>query len=361
MSDPNEAKAADAPTPAAEPVAPAAPAVAPASPGPAPRHGWLAPVALTLACVALAGAGWGFWQTHSSLLEMQLQLARRIGDFDSSSTEARTAAKEARSVTEDLLVRITALETKAQDAQNQQLALATMYQELARSNDERLLADLEQGLLLVQQQLHLAGNIRAAVLGLEALEGRLAKLDKPQFNRLREAMSLDAARLRLLPAADVLGINARLDAMIQNVAKLKLETDMEPRPADEVSAEATLGWLERLRADAWGELKQLVRIRRLDHPEMPLLTPGQVYFLRQNLILRLLSARLSLLQRDETIFRSDISAAADWVKNYFNRQDPATQAMLDSLESIRELPVANREIDIQESLKALKAARSEAP
>lgn len=321
----------------------------------------MAPLALLVAILAMAAVGVGFWQSQSKLLDMQLQLARRIGDFDHSTREARTAAKEARAVTEDLLARITALETRSQDAQSQQLALAAMYQDLARSQDERLLADIEQGLLLVQQQLQLASNVRAAVLGLEAFEGRLAKLDKPQFTRLREAMSRDAARLKLLPAADILGINARLDALIQSVEKLKLEADIEPRPEVETSPSSALSWLERLREDAWGEIKQLVRIRRLDHPDLPMLAPNQVYFLRQNLILRLLSARLSLLQRDEAMFRADIAAATEWVSTYFNPQDAVTRSMLETLAAIKSLPVANKEIDIQDSLKALKSARSVAP
>ncbi|MBK6743892.1 MAG: uroporphyrinogen-III C-methyltransferase [Hydrogenophilales bacterium] len=335
-------------------------AVVPAGSGQA-RHDWPAYLALLVALFAVMVAGFAFWQMQSRLRDIELQLARRIGEFDVSAREARSAAKEARATTDDLLARIAALETKAQDAQNQQLALAAMYQDMARSQDDRMIADIEQGLLLAQQQLHLAGNVRAAIAGLESIDARLATLRKPQFARLREAVAWDAAQLRLLPAADVVGINARLDAMIQNVDALKLDSD--PAPIEKPPARQLPGmsWLDRWRDDAWGEIKQLIRIRRMDHPDLPLLAPNQAYFLRQNLKLRLLAARLSLLQRDETSFRGDLAAAEKWLTTYFNTHDALSQTLQGNLRTLATLPVAHKDMDIQLSLKALKAIRGEVP
>jgi uroporphyrin-III C-methyltransferase len=336
-----------------------APTETPAPPRSAARE-WPVLLALLIALLAVLVAGFAFWQMQTRMHDMELQLARRIGEFDVSAREARSAAKEVRATTEDLLGRLAALETRAQDAQNQQVALSAMYQELARSQDERMLADIEQGLLLAQQQLHLAGNVRAAIAGLEAIDTRLAALRKPQFARLREAVAMDAARLRLLPAADVVGINARLDAMIQNVDALKLDSD--PLPVDKAATGMPAGsWLDRWRTDAWGEIKQLIRIRRMDHPDLPLLSPSQAYFLRQNLKLRLLAARLSLLQRDESSFRGDLAAAEKWLSTYFTERDSLTQTMQGNLRSLATLPVAHKDIDIGESLKVLKAIRGEAP
>jgi uroporphyrin-3 C-methyltransferase len=119
--------------------------------------------------------------------------------------------------------------------------------------------------------------------------------------------------------------------------------------------------LARLGQEAWHEFKNLVRIRRLDHPELPLLTPSQAYFLSQNLKLRLLSARLAALQRDELGFRADLGSAGDWVKRYFNRKDAASVAFLAGIEELRRLPVAQQDAQIDASLKAARAARSHRP
>lgn len=339
----------------------AAASTAPAAAHPAiqqaPRaaHAWLNP-ALVLAVVAvLAVMGVG-WNTLDRLRAMELQLARRIGEFDAAGREARTAARDANAILSDLTARLTALENRAQDAQSQQLALAAMYQELARSQDERVIADIEQTLLLAQQQLRLAGNVRAALIALEAAEARLARLGKPQFSNLQAAIGRDIARLKLLPAADVAGINARLDVLVQNVDKLKLDTD--PSPAEPSAQPSTTGdrW-QRLRQEIWIELKQLVRVRRVGKTDPALVAPEQAWFLRENLKLRLLAARLAMLNRDEDSFRNDLAIAQDWVQRHFDPQDALTKSMLASLRELAALPVAQQDADLTDSIKALRGLR----
>ena len=152
-------------------------------------------IALTLAVLALV-AGLGFaWSSYDRMAQLEVQLARRIGEFDAAGREARVAAKAANDALADLQSRLVALENRAQETQDQQLALTAMYQDLARSQDERVIADLEQTLLLAQQQLQLAGNVRAALIALEAAETRLAQLGKPQFAALRAAIARDLERL----------------------------------------------------------------------------------------------------------------------------------------------------------------------
>lgn len=314
--------------------------------------------ALFLALLALLATLGFAWNNHDRAQQLELQLARRIGDFDAASREARTAAKAANEALVDLQTRLLTLETRATDTQNQQLALTAMYQELARSQDERVAADIEQTLLLAQQQLQLAGNVRAALIGLEAAETRLTQLNKPQFASLRSTLAKDMARLKLLPSADIEGISARLEALIQRVEALKPESETEPRPpAARAPAGNTVDTLARFSKEAWSEFKELVRIRRLDHPELPLLTPSQNYFLAQNLKLRLLAARLALLQRDETSFRADIAAARDWTSRYFNRQDEASKSFVVSLEELLRAPVALKDAQISASLQAVRQAR----
>ncbi len=346
VANASERAAASTPSPAAHPAMTQAPH---------PRHAWLNP-ALILAVVAMlavVGVGWG---TLGRLQDMELQLARRIGEFDAAGREARNAARDANAILSDLAARLSALENRAQEAQNQQLALAAMYQELARSQDERVVADIEQTLLLAQQQLKLAGNVRAALIALEAAEARLARLGKPQFSQLQEAIGRDIARLKLLPAADVARINARLDVLVQNVDKLKLDMDLAPAEPGSPPPAAGDRW-QRLWQETLGELKQLVRVRRLDKTDAALIAPEQAWFLRENLKLRLLAARLAMLNRDEASFRNDLAIAQDWVQRHFNREDALTQSMLASLAELAVLPVAQQETDLTESIKALRGMR----
>lgn len=324
------------------------------TPAPTSHLVWLGPALASIAIVLSLGLA---WQGYDRVQLLEVQLARRINAFDAASEEARAAAKAANGALADLQGRLGALESTGQETLNQQLALNAMYQDLARSQDERVVADIEQTLLLAQQQLQLAGNVKAALIGLDAAATRLAQLDKPQFNSLRDAIARDMERLKLLPAADIVSLNARLEALIQNVDRLKPESETEPAPKPAPAAQGAADTLARFSAEAWREFKSLVRIRRLDHPDLPLLAPSQLYFLRENLKLRLLSARMSLLQRDETAFRNDIGEAHAWTSRYFNPRDEATVAVLASLDEMRKVPVVLKDAEIDASLKAARSAR----
>ncbi len=353
-----EAPAANppSPNPAALPPEAAGPAApAPMASPPHARPSWLNPALVLAALAVLAVIGVG-WNTLSRLKDMELQLARRIGELDMAGREARNAAREANAILSDLTVRIAALESRAQETQSQQLALAAMYQELARSQDERVLADIEQTLLLAQQQLKLAGNVRAALIALEAAEARLARLGKPQFAHLQEAIGRDIARLKLLPAADIAGINARLDVLVQNVDKLKLASEPSPAAPALPPAASADRW-QRLWQQAVAELGQLVRVRRMDQPDAALVAPEQAWFLKENLKLRLLAARLAMLNRDEASFRSDLALAQGWIARHFHPQDALTQSMLASLRELAALPVAQQEADLTDSMRALRGMR----
>ncbi len=63
--------------------------------------------------------------------------------------------------------------------------------------------------------------------------------------------------------------------------------------------------------EMWDDVRQLIRVRSVDTPEALMLSPSESYFVRENLKLRLLNARLALLSRNETTFRDDLVAAQD--------------------------------------------------
>lgn len=333
----------------------------PIPPPPAARS--LPAIATGLAGLALVATLGFAWNSYERMQQLEVQLARRIGEFDTASREARVAAKAANEALADLQNRLGSLESRAQETLDQQLALTAMYQDLARSQDERIAADIEQTLLLAQQQLQLAGNVKAALIGLDAASTRLAQLGKPQFDHLHKAIERDSERLKLMPAADIPGLNGKLEALLQAVDKLKLESEAEPLPQKR-KAEPAGGsddTLSRLSKEAWAEFKSLVRIRTLDHPELPLLAPSETYFLRQNLKLRLLSARLAALQRDESGFRADLAAAREWTLRYFNRQDRATAAFSASLDELLNAPVALKDAQLDASIAAVRALRGTHP
>src|SRR5690606_30079516 len=95
--------------------------------------------------------------------------------------------------------------------------------------------------------------------------------------------------------------------------------------------------------EIWQDLKNIIRVERIDRPEPPLLAPEQNYFLRENIKLRLLSARIALLQHDETTYRADLRAAERWLLDNFDMRESASKQVLSA---IRQLSADNIVIEV---------------
>jgi uncharacterized protein HemX len=103
------------------------------------------------------------------------------------------------------------------------------------------------------------------------------------------------------------------------------------------------------------ELKHMVQIRRLDSNEAVLLPPDQGYFLRENLRLRLLSARLDLLSQDQAAFQADLHAVSDMLTRYFNTRDAGVASAIKEVQRLSSLKLATKLPGIDASLAALDA------
>jgi uroporphyrin-3 C-methyltransferase len=316
-----------------------------------------------MAIVALAAAiavGWLAWDAREAVSSMQSTAGERLAELGAASTQARASLAQSQAALKDAQSRIAELEARVADTQEQRVALEEMYRELSRSADDRVLSEVEQMLVLASQQLQLAGNVRGALAALQAADQRLARADKLAATPLRRAITQDMERLKAVPQVDTVGIAVKLDGLIaQSEALPLLVTESPPvRVAARARYADEQGAIARAARDFWDEMKGLVRIRDLESSDLPLLAPAQTYFLRENLKLRLLSARVALLARDEASFREDLKATQGWIGKYFDARAKPTIAALATLKQIAESPVAIAVPDINASLAAVRTARA---
>ena len=200
---------------------------------------WLRP-AIVVPAILAAALAWGWWSTRSDLTALREEVAQRLRDAGNESKEARIVAREAQEAVRDVQAKIGALEAKQLESQSQQLALESLYQELSRSRDEWVLAEVEQALTIASQQLQLAGNVRAALAALQTADARLARSDRPQFIGLRKVVARDIERLKAAPDLDIAGMTLRIDQVITAVDQMPLLVDGRPPVPDtkQASSEA---------------------------------------------------------------------------------------------------------------------------
>ena len=339
--------------------------------GPAPFEGLAQPAAARapeakprryspVALIAIAALALSAWQWHNGRTELRSvkqEVARKLADTDTHNKESRLVAEQVREAVADAQVKLGVLEARLAESQNQQIALEALYQELSRNRDEWAYAEIEQSLNIANQQLQLAGNVKAALVALQSADARLQRMDRPQLLGLRRAINRDIERLKATPYVDTLAISTRLDTLMAGVDGFPLA--MEGRPQTEAGGtDAPDGNLwTRFWREAWYDIRQLVRVQQVDRPEVPLLPPAQAYFLRENLKLRLLSSRLALLSRDAASYKADLKAARDWLSRYYDVRNANVAQAAAVLRNLHETEVSIQVPDIAGTLEAARGLR----
>jgi len=314
------------------------------------------------------------WSTHTRFNRLREDVARTLQKDNASNAETAQTVREIQEAAKELQVKVGVLENRQTEAQSQQAALEQMYQEISKNRDEWALSEIEQVLSTASQQLQLAGNVQGALIALQNADRSLSRSDKPQFITIRRAIARDIDKLKALPSVDQPGIALRLDNVISQIDSLPLLSDEKPaepiapprvnasgpavagKPAANLTflARATDTW-RNWSHEMWDDIRQLIRVRTVDNPDALMLSPSESYFVRENLKLRLLNARLALLSRNEGTFRDDLNSAQQMLVKYFDtkaRSTLAAQALL------RQVQANNVTIDVPDLSESLNAVRN---
>jgi uroporphyrin-3 C-methyltransferase len=315
-----------------------------------------------MALVILAVVIWQWLETRASLANTRQELAQRLSENDRVVQESHVLADKAMSEAAELQRKYGALDARLGEFQDQANALQSIYQEAAVSRDDALLAEVEQNVNIAAQHLQLSGNVQAAIFALQAADNRLARLDS-RFVNLRRTLARDLEILRSTPFVDVTGMNLRLENVISGIDSLPLALEIVPEEHATAEQNAPAAdapsWWQALAAEAWEEIKSLVRIQKFDRQAPEMLTPEQSRILRENIKLRLLNARLALLSRDQWTFKNELTAAQNWLERYFNQDAKSVQAADSSLRQLAATEIAVELPNLHASLTALQTLKTE--
>ena len=365
------------------PPATAAPAHAPAAPpavAPAPsRAPWvIGGIAAALAIVSLVVAT----QTWQRVQQFEQELVRRQQDSAGQATEARVLAKQAQDVSRDAAAKVALVEARIAESALQRTQLEELIQALSRSRDENMLADIDAALRVAVQQAAITGSTEPLLATLKQSEERLTRNAQPRVERVRRALARDLDRVRSVAVSDIATLLIKIDEAVRLADELPLLVQPERRPpavaeavararaasaaaaaASGAAPVAPSGWRRQLAEGwqalverVWGETRSLVRVTPIDHPETMLMAPEQAFFLRENLKLRLLNARLALLSRQYTTAQADLRDVQTALERHFDKGSRRVQQVS---ELLRQVGSQARGITVprpDETLAALAAA-----
>ena len=345
--------------------------------------------------VALLGLGLA-WQSQQRLKQVEQELVRRQ---DTSQTEANLAREQARiaqDLSRDTAAKVALLDARLAEVAVQREQLDSLMQSVSRSRDENVVGDLEASLRVAMQQGVITGSAEPLVAALHQAEDRLARYKQPRLEGVRRAVSRDLERVKAVSVVDVSTLTVKLDEAARQIDDLPLLAVAQPgadpaaAPAARAAAasatrgtvharkasgagasaptasEVDPGWWSRLwdqagerwttlSGDVWREARGLLRVTRIDHPEAALMAPEQAFFVRENLKLRLLNARLALLSRQFDTAQVDLSEAQAMLNRYF---DGRSRKLSTTVELLRQVQGQSRQVTVprpEDTLAALSA------
>jgi uroporphyrin-3 C-methyltransferase len=288
------------------------------------------------------------------LTNMQEHLARQSADATNLSVEARSLAKNAQDVAREASARSSLNETRLSEVALQRSQLDELMQSLSRSRDENLVVDVDSALRLAQQQAQLTGSVEPLLAALKTADQRLNRAAQPRLNAVRRALASDTDKIKAAAVTDIPSLLVKLDEISRLVDDLpvannviaivraeKLEkSDVSSKAMGVKSVAANQGsdWqaiVQSFWQKNWqivrSELVKLVRVSRIESPDAVLLSPEQTYFLRENLKLKILNARLGLLGRQIQSAKSDLASVADDVRKYSDPTSKQAQTLQGAL------------------------------
>ena len=348
--------AVDAPSGAS----PNLPSPGPATPAPRPvaQRWW--PVWAAVAVAAIVAALALAWSTQQRLKGLERELVRRQAESQAQAAEARVLARAAQDLARESAAKTALVEARVAEAAMQRSQVEELLSSVSRSRDENVVADVEAAIRVALQQSALTGSAEPLVATLKQADERLARYNQPRLERVRRAVNRDLDRVKALGRVDIASLTVRLDEAVRLVDELPLLALAVPRPKTATASRAAvspeaasaaaalaasspaegdwrgraLQWWRDSSSQVGNEVRALVRVTRIDHPEAMLVAPEQQFFLRENLKLRLLNARLALLSRQFEIAQSDIRDAQAALDRYFERGSKRAAAVADLLRQV---------------------------
>ncbi|MEO8922344.1 MAG: uroporphyrinogen-III C-methyltransferase [Caldimonas sp.] len=347
---------------------------------------WQAMATLLVALVAVLALVFA-WRADQRVRSTERELVKRQQDSADRVAEATLLARQAQDSMREATAKVALLEARLNEIAVQRDQLEDLIQSVARSRDENLVVDIESAMRAAMQQSALTGSAEPLVAALKQSDDRLARANQLRLEPVRRAIARDLVRVKAASVADVASLSIKVDEVVRMIDELPLLAAAEPRrdfsgdvgkrarpfaaaapaasasasasPADGIDEWIARGWdrAGRFFADnVWTEMRSLVRITRIDQPEAMLVAPDQAFFLRENLKLRLLNARLALLARQFEAAQSDLKWSESAIERYFDRSSKRTQIAVDLLRQVSQQSHQAGVIRPDDTLAALATA-----
>ncbi|MCR9983283.1 uroporphyrinogen-III C-methyltransferase [Vibrio diabolicus] len=266
------------------------------------------------------------YKLHQQQADYQAQIAQLKSQLESTQASMK---QELSRVQEETIEKATTVTHKAEVVLGQQqksiesLQLAVADVKGRRPNDW-LLAEADYLVKLAGRKLFLEHDVESATQLMESADQRIAALNDPSLVKLRKAMANDITKLRTIPLIDRDGLVLRLTALQQQVDKLPLANALLPEAEAVENTEVSediANWQDNLMTSLKDFSENFITFRTRDGNVIPLLSPEQHFYLKENIKAKLETAIKAVYQEQGEIYTTSLKTADQWALAFFNQDD----------------------------------------
>ncbi|MDO7692449.1 MAG: uroporphyrinogen-III C-methyltransferase [Burkholderiaceae bacterium] len=336
--------------------------------------------------VAALASSYLTWQSFSGL---RAAVGQRMQSAEAEVTTLRELSSETAGRLNALQSRLSGAEQRISELNLQRTQLEELMLSVSRSRDETLVQDLGSALRFAVQQAQLMGNPQPLIAALQVGIERIEAAANPRLAGVRDAMKNDLDVMQTETNTDVSLVVRDLARLTRDVNKIAMrdtapptdrtvtsdaDTSAAPSPAiglatDPASTTVAPSLLDQAVtsvSSVWHSLSQafvaqasqLVRVRAVAPTDELMLSPENAWVLRENLKLRLLSARLAVLSGQKQTALADISAVLQGIALYADPAAPSVVGLVGDLQQLQTTIAALHVPIPQSTLAALASVAS---
>lgn len=314
--------------------------------------------ALVLALIALGASGLLFVQGQNTLKNFDTVVSHKIDQAKIGEIDALQSMKETQQGQSQIQKQLQLLQQDNMRLNNELQQVNHAYQQLVKSRHQWLVDEIEFSLNVATQQLLLTGNKEATIKSLKSIENRLNQFDKPELAPLKQAISADLIALSQgVTSANVTSTAVMIGSLESRVDGLKTILEgVLTKPENAVPlADSQLPWWQNVWTDVKNSFRGLVEVRKLDNKDAMLVSPEQGEYLKENIRLHLVSARIALMQQQGELYKTELQSVESAIRRYYDLNDPLTKAWLADLAQVQQVQLGGNAADgLKNSLAAVQ-------
>lgn len=206
---------------------------------------------------------------------------------------------------------------------------------------------------LAQYHLLYSHDISSALALLRTADQYLEKRSESEPDKVRTLLAKDITLLQAIPTIDKPHLLKQLDALQEQIAKLKINipSTTARAPVKATDTTAPLIIFEKIMK----ELNRLVVIHRAEETDEfmnPVLSLQQQIYLQKKVQLALQQAQWCVLQNQQMLYQQSLLQAKQWIQRYFSHQE--IQAIIKTIDDLQTTNLQPEMPDLSMTVQAMQ-------